>query len=61
MASYRAFLIDRDGHFTRVQFLEGIDDEAAMEEANELTDHHDVEVWHQDRMVGTLKRRQLKA
>ncbi len=54
MPEYRAYLIDRDGHFHSAVPIEAPDDAAAVEAAKPLVDGHDVEVWQWDRKVTVL-------
>ena len=58
MPDYRAFIVSPDGHFDRFVPIDCADDDAAIEQARQLVDGHDVELWHRDRLVVHLKRRQ---
>ena len=55
MPEYRAYFIGADGHFHNSVPLECTDDEAASEQARQLVDGHDVELWQRDRKVATFK------
>jgi hypothetical protein len=54
---YRAYLVDKDGHFIRFEPLVCPGDAEATEKAERLVDGHDVELWSGDRMVIHLKRK----
>jgi len=54
MAEYRAYLVDRDGHFYEAVPLICADDAEAMEKAKPLAVDHDVELWQLDRKVATF-------
>jgi hypothetical protein len=55
MAEYRAYLVDRDGHFYEAVPLICADDAEAMEKAKPLAVGHDVELWQLDRKIATIK------
>lgn len=55
MAQYRAYLIGSDGHFLRSLDLICDNDDAAIENAEQLVDGHDVELWQQKRKVALFK------
>lgn len=55
MPEYRVYLIGADGHFQNSVPLECADDEAATEQAKQLVDGHDVELWQRDRKIATFK------
>jgi len=54
MPDYRVYLIGPDGHFFKSVQLECADDAEATEQAKQLIDGHDVELWQRDRKVGTF-------
>ena len=55
MRDYRAFVIGADGHIRdRFEFW-AEDDDAAKEQARQLVDGHDVELWHQTERIAQLK------
>ena len=54
MPEYRAYVIGSDGHFYRVVPLDCVDDAEAMEQAKQLLDGHDIELWQLDRKVARL-------
>ena len=58
MTDYRAYLVARDGHFTKAIDLECSDDETAKVQAKQLVDGHDVELWHRGRKVAVFKHKQ---
>jgi glycine cleavage system regulatory protein len=51
MVDYRAYIIGLDGHFYRSVSLDCVDDAAAVEQARQLLDGHDIELWQLDRKV----------
>jgi hypothetical protein len=54
MAEYRAYLVDRDGHFYEAVPLICADDAEAMEKAKRLAVGHDVELWQLDRKIANF-------
>lgn len=56
MPEYRAYIIGPDGHFQDSVHLLCPDDEAAKEQARQLIDGHDVELWQRDRKVAIFNR-----
>jgi hypothetical protein len=55
MSEYRAYLVGNDGHFINVMEFRCPDDTEAVEQAKQLVDGHDVEVWQLARKVTILK------
>lgn len=56
MATYRVFLVGREGHFEGVRILEGCDsDEDAIAAAESYLTARAVQVWNLDRLVATLR------
>jgi hypothetical protein len=55
MPEYRVYVIGSDGHFFNSVPLECADDSEAMEQAKQLVDGHDVELWQRDRKVATFE------
>jgi hypothetical protein len=51
MPEYRAYKIGHDGRFFGAVELVCADDAEAMEQAKQLVDGHDIELWQLDRMV----------
>jgi hypothetical protein len=51
MVEYRAYIIGSDGQFYRSVSLDCADDTAAVEQAKQLLDGHDIELWQLDRKV----------
>jgi hypothetical protein len=51
MPDYRAYIIGRDGHFSSSVPFECADDTEAMEQAKQLVDGHDVELWQRARKI----------
>ena len=56
MPDYRVYVVGTDGHFFDAVPLECADDSEAMEQAKQLVDGHDVELWQRDRKVATFER-----
>lgn len=56
MSSYRAYLVDNEGHIKSSRDVTADDDAGALDEARQYVDGHDVEVWDRDRRIGILKR-----
>jgi hypothetical protein len=56
MPEYRAYIIDSDGHFQSIVSLICPDDETAKDQAKQLVDGHDVELWQYARKVATFQR-----
>jgi hypothetical protein len=57
MPDYRVYLIGSDGHFFNSVPLECADDVEATEQAKQLVDGHDLELWQRDRKVATFARK----
>jgi hypothetical protein len=56
MPAYRAYLLSND-HIQKPPYLiEAGDDGAAVEQARQLVDGHDVELWLGDKCLAVLKR-----
>jgi hypothetical protein len=51
MPEYRAYIVGPGDHFIAVVPLVCRDDEAAKEQAKQLVDDHDVELWQKARKV----------
>ena len=58
MAEYRAYVLGKAGQVLRRQTFVSSDDAAALEHARQYLVSSDVEVWQQDRLVGTLRPKQ---
>ena len=56
MPEYRAYVVGSDGHFINVLALECADDAEAMEQAKQLVDGHDVELWELGRKITVFTR-----
>lgn len=54
MAEYYAYLIGPDGHIMSRVAIVCEDDEAAKEQAKQLVDGHDIELWQLDRRIATF-------
>jgi len=57
MADYRAYMVDSDGHFYEAVALVCADDAEAIQKAEQLVDHREVELWQLDRKVATFRRK----
>jgi hypothetical protein len=57
MPEYRAYIIDSDGHFQASVPLICPDDETAKDQAKQLVDGHDVELWQYARKVAAFERK----
>ena len=57
MAHYRAYFIGIDGLFVKSIDLDCVDDAAAIENAKQLVDGQDVELWQRDRRIQKFKAR----
>jgi hypothetical protein len=54
MPNYRVYFLT-DGHTTDPpNIIEANDDSEAIQRAKSLLDGHDLEVWHETRLVGTI-------
>ncbi|MGY2907009.1 hypothetical protein ACVWVY_006030 [Bradyrhizobium sp. URHC0002] len=58
MNEYRAYVLGPDGHIQRRVDLICEHEEAAKEQAKQLVDGHDVELWQLDRKIATFTRNQ---
>lgn len=57
MPEYRAFIIGLDGHVQRRFDLAASDETTAREQAKQLVDGHDVELWQGDKRIVTIPRK----
>ena len=55
MQLYRAFQLDQTGHIVGKIDLTCADDEDAKQQAEQLLDGYDTEVWQRDRKVALLR------
>jgi len=56
MATYRAFLVGKGGHFEGVRILDGCDrDDDAIATASRYVNGCAVQVWNLTRLVATLR------
>jgi hypothetical protein len=55
MPAYRVYVIGPGGHFVDSVALECVDDTEAAEQAEQLVDGHDVELWQRDRKVAVFE------
>ena len=53
-SAYRAYLIGADGRIETASPLEAATDDEAMEQARQLVDGHDIELWDRGRLVVRL-------
>jgi hypothetical protein len=56
MGQYRAYVIGDDGHIMMALDLLCADDHAAKEQALQLADGHDIELWQIDRRIAIFER-----
>jgi hypothetical protein len=54
MQEYRVYIIGSDGHFVRSVELLCPNEVTAKQQAENLVDGHDVELWQADRRIATL-------
>lgn len=54
MLTYRAYVLDKNGHVMKRHDFEAVHDEDALRHARQYVDGHDVEVWQLDRVVKLL-------
>ena len=54
MRSYRAFVVNKDGHFKKAVVLNCADDAVAVQEAKKVDGKY-VELWEMERRVANLK------
>jgi hypothetical protein len=54
MPEYRVYVVGTDGHFVNSHAIECSDDDAAMEQAKQLVDGHDVQLWQRARKIATF-------
>ena len=54
MQEYRAYLLGPDGHIQQRIDLLCADDDAAKEQARQLVNGHDVELWQLGRQIATF-------
>jgi hypothetical protein len=52
--SYRAYVVDHDGHFKTFEIIAAENDAEAVKLARQYVDGFDVEVWHLDRKIALL-------
>ena len=55
MQEYRAYLLNPDGHIKRAIDLICPDEETAKNQAKQLADGHDVELWQLGRKIATFR------
>jgi hypothetical protein len=55
MAHYRAYLIGWDGYFLKAITLDCSDDSEAAEQAKQLVNGSDVELWQRDRKIARFE------
>jgi hypothetical protein len=57
MPDYRVYVVGSDGHFFDYIPLECADDAQAIEQARQLVDGHDIELWHRARKIVAFGRK----
>ena len=60
MVDYRAYLVGSDGHFYEAVALVCADDAEAIQKAEKLVDHREVELWQLDRKIAAFKPRSIE-
>lgn len=55
MPEYRVYLVGSDGRFISSVSLECADDTEATEQAKQLVDAHDVELWQRARKIAQFQ------
>jgi hypothetical protein len=55
MPEYRVYVVGSDGCFLSSVPLDCADDDAAMEQAKQLADGHDVELWQRSRKIAVFQ------
>jgi hypothetical protein len=52
MQQYRIYSIDPDGHiYAPAEVIECVDDQEAIQKAQQAVDGHDIELWNHKRLV----------
>ncbi len=57
MTDYRVYVIGNDGHIANAILLDCVNDNAAIESANQLVNGHDLELWQRDRLIAKFDRK----
>ena len=57
MPDYRVYFVGTDGHFFKAVELECADDVEATEQAKQLVDGHDLELWQRARKIAMFTRK----
>jgi hypothetical protein len=57
MPDYRVYLVGKDGHFKKSIPQVCAGDDAAKQEAEQLVDGHDIELWQRDRKIARFERK----
>ena len=60
MPAFRIYLVGRDGHFQSAKDIECADDQEAIQNAQQLVDGHDVELWERGRFITRLASKQIE-
>jgi hypothetical protein len=55
MPEYRVYIVGTDGRFRDSVVLDCADDDAAKEQAEQLVDGHDVELWQRARKIARFE------
>jgi hypothetical protein len=61
MPEYRVYIIGPDGHFLKSVPMECADDNEATEQAKQLVDGHDVELWEHARKIARFDHKPKKS
>jgi hypothetical protein len=54
MPAFRIYTVGRDGHFKGAKDIECADDQEAINEAQQVLDGRDIEVWERGRFITRL-------
>ena len=57
MPYYRAYVVGLDGHFLKSIDLICEDDAEAKNQAEQMVDGHDIELWQHERRIEVFKRK----
>lgn len=57
MTAYRVYHVDGGGHFSAAEWIEAVDDEAAIEAARALNKSIACELWQGQRFIGRIESR----
>jgi hypothetical protein len=58
MPTFRIYIVGRDGHFLDVKDIECVDDQEAIQKAQQVVDGHTLELWERGRFITRLAPKQ---